>query len=54
MVATWDADDHVLVLSGATDVRGYVTIDVTVDDPIVASEFKVHVFIVGLLADGGL
>ncbi|MBP5203704.1 MAG: InlB B-repeat-containing protein [Candidatus Methanomethylophilaceae archaeon] len=54
MVATWDADDQVLVLTGAADVRGYVTVDVTVDDPIVASEFKVHVFIVGPLADGGL
>ncbi len=46
--------DGDLVITGAEGLRGYITIDVIVDDPILASEFKAHVFIVGPLADGGL
>ncbi len=45
-------DDGDLVISGAEGLRGYITIDVIVDEPVLAYEFKVHVFIVGPLADG--
>jgi len=43
----------VLTLSNAANVRGNVDAEITIDDPVKAKQFKIHVFIVGPVADGG-